>query len=172
MKEKTVSKEQKYNGKIINVRVDEVLFDGDKSHVREVVEHPGGVVVVPILEDNKVVLIRQWRHPIGQELIEIPAGKLDVKGEDIFDAAKRELEEETGFVANNWEYLGFIFTTPGFCDEKLHLYKAWDLTTTQTNLDYGEIIEPYIVDLEEAYAMIKEGKITDAKTIIGLNLIR
>lgn len=168
--EKTVSSEIKYTGKIINVRLDDVVISDGKECFREVVEHPGGVVIVPVTDDGKIVLIKQWRHPVGVELIELPAGKLD-KNEDPFLAAKRELEEETGYQADSWESLGYIYTTPGFSDEKLYLYKATDLKLHQTNFDFGEIIEPYIIDINEAREMIKSGKIVDAKTIIGLNLI-
>lgn len=168
--EKKISSEIKYTGHIINVRCDEVLLSDGKEHFREVVEHPGGVVIVPITNDNKVILLKQWRYPIGQELIELPAGKLN-KGEDPFPAAKRELEEETGYVAESWEFLRTITTTPGFCDEKLHIYKATNLTYLQTNFDYGEIIEPFSVDIDQARNMIKNGEIIDAKTIAGLSFI-
>ena len=169
--EKTISSELKYQGHIVNIRVDDVLLSDGKEHVREVIEHPGGVVVVAILPDNKIVFVRQWRHPIGQDLIELPAGKLN-RGEDPFLAAQRELQEETGYIANSWEPLGFVYSTPGFCDEKLYLYKACDLTLAEANPDYGEIINALIIDIDQAWGMIKEGKITDAKTILGLSLIR
>ncbi|OGI21101.1 MAG: hypothetical protein A2287_08820 [Candidatus Melainabacteria bacterium RIFOXYA12_FULL_32_12] len=171
LREKTISSEIKYTGYIINVRRDDVLLSDGKEHFREVVEHPGGVVIVPVTENNDIILVKQWRYPIGQELIELPAGKL-TRGEDPFLAAKRELQEETGYSAESWESLGFIYTAPGFCDEKLYLYKAYDLSFSETNLDYGEIIEPLIVNIDLAWSMIKEGKITDAKTIIGLSLIK
>ena len=170
LREKTLSTEIKYTGCIINVRLDDVLLSDGKEHFREVVEHPGGVVIIPMLDNDTIILVRQWRYPVGQELIEFPAGKLN-KGENPFLAAKRELEEETGFIANSWESLGFIYTVPGFCDEKLYLYKAWDLIPSKTNLDYGEIVESHTFSIREACQMIKEGKITDAKTIAGLGLI-
>lgn len=168
--EKKISSEIKYQGHIINVRCDEILLSNGKKHFREVVEHPGGVVIVPITNDNKIVLIKQWRYPTGQELIELPAGKLN-KGEDPFPAAKRELEEETGFTAESWKFIKYIFTTPGFCDEKLYFYKASKLTLTQTNFDYGEIIEPFTVDMDQAKNMMKNGEIIDAKTIVGLSVL-
>ena len=170
-KEKILFSEVKYTGKIVGVRVDDVILSDGKEHFREVVEHPGGVVIIPVLNDNQVVMVRQWRHPVGEELLEFPAGKLDKADEKPLDAAKRELEEETGFKANSWEYLGFIYTTPGFCDEKLYLYKAWNLVVSEMMPDYGEIIEKTIIDIDEVRNMIKIGKITDAKTIVGLSLI-
>ena len=167
LKEKTISSEIKYKGKIINVRYDDVIISDGQVKFREVVEHSGGVVIVAITDENKVLLVKQWRYPIGQELIELPAGKLE-KGEDPFEAAKRELEEETGYVAQNWQDLGFVFSTPGFCDEKLYFYKATGLKYTQTNFDDGEIIKPSEMDVDELFECIKTGKINDAKTIAAI----
>jgi len=169
LEEKTLSSEVKYTGCIVNVRQDDVLLSNGQKHHREVVEHPGGVVIIPVM-DNRIILIRQWRYPVKGELIELPAGKLN-KGEDPFLAAKRELTEETGYVAKKWEPLGFTYTTPGFCDEKLYFYKASKLDYRETNFDFGEIIEPYVIDIDHAINMVKNGKIVDAKTIIGLSLI-
>lgn len=166
-RELTLSTTRKYEGKVINVRLDDVKISNGNEGFREVVEHSGGVVIVPITAENKVVLIKQWRYPIDQELIELPAGKLEV-GEEPFPAAKRELQEETGYVADKWEDLGCIFTAPGFCNEKLYMYKASDLTYTQTNFDDGEVIDKFEVSIKEATDMIKSGKINDAKTIAGI----
>lgn len=171
MIETKLSSEDKYKGVIVNIRKDIVTGIDGKKHTREVVEHPGGVVIIAITDENKVILIKQWRYPVGCQLIELPAGKLE-KGEAHFDSAKRELEEETGFVAKSWEYKGFIYTTPGFCDEKLHFYLAKDLVKTQTNFDSGEIIEPYIINIEDAIEMAQQGQIVDAKTIVGLNFLK
>lgn len=170
LREKKLSGKTMYEGHIISVRRDDVLLSNGEKHFREVVEHPGGVVIIPVMDNNRIILVRQWRYPVGQELIELPAGKLN-KGEDPFPAAKRELEEETGYRADTWESLGFIYTAPGFCDEKLYFYKASNLEFSRTNPDFGEIIEPLIVDIDKAKNMIKEGKILDAKTVAGLYLI-
>jgi len=170
LKEETISSEYKYNGHIINFRIDNVKLSDGQIHFREVIEHPGGVVIIPIVDKTKVALVKQWRHPIKSELIEFPAGKLN-KGEDPFLAAQRELQEETGFVANSWKSLGFIYTAPGFCDERLYLYMAEDLTFTETNFDYGEMIEPYVIEIDKALEMVKNGQINDAKTIVGLSYI-
>ena len=168
--EKSISSERRYTGCIINVRMDDIVTPDGKEHIREVIEHPGGVVIVATTEDNKIILVKQWRHPIATELVELPAGKLS-PGEDPFEAAKREFEEETGFVAQEWESLGFIYTTPGFCNEVLHFYKASNLIKTQQNLDYGENIEPFTVTIDEIKTMLKNSEITDAKTIVGLTKI-
>ena len=167
--ETILSSKTKYTGIIINVRQDTVQADG-KVCLREVVEHPGGVVVIAMTDDNKIILIKQWRHPIGQELIELPAGKIEKgeRGEDPFESAKRELREETGYSALHWEDMGYIFTTPGFCDEKLYFYRATGLILGQTDFDEGEVIHTFMVDFDEAVEMVKTGKIQDAKTIAGI----
>ena len=169
LQEKTVSSKTTYQGAVINVRRDDVVLSDGHECFREVVEHPGGVVIVPITHDNKIILVTQWRYPIGQELIELPAGKLE-RGENPFLAAKRELQEETGYIAECWDSLGHIFTAPGFCDEKLYIYKATCLTLKQPNPDEGEIIHSFEITIEQALDMIKSGKINDAKTIAGINL--
>lgn len=171
LKEETVSSEIKYTGHIISVRMDNVILSDGKKHFREVVEHPGGVVILPIMDNNKIILVKQWRYPVEQELIELPAGKLS-KEEPSLIAAKRELQEETGFTADLWESLGYIYTAPGFCNEKIYFYKACNLIFSEINPDYGEIIETLVIDINQAWSMIKEGKITDAKTIVGLSLIK
>lgn len=168
--EKTISSEVKYTGKIVNVRFENVISSDGREYYREIIDHPGGVVIAPVTQNNEIILIKQWRHAIGRELIELPAGKLDRK-EDILDAAKRELQEETGFAAKSWESLGFVYSTPGFCNEVLHLYKAWDLEPAVANPDAGEIIEPYIVSFENAKKLIREGKINDAKTLACLAMV-
>lgn len=169
LEEKTLSSELKYTGCVVNVRQDDVVISNGSKHCREVVEHSGGVVIIPIM-GSKVILIRQWRHPVGQHLIELPAGKLN-PGEDPLPAAKRELTEETGYTAKNWEYLGYIYTTPGFCNEKITIYKATDLEYSGTNFDFGEIIEPFTVEIKDAVKMVRENKIVDSKTIVGLGLL-
>lgn len=168
--ETRVSSEQAYRGYIVNVRKDNIKLSDGRLHHREVVEHPGGVVIIPVTDNNEVILIKQWRYPVGSLLTELPAGKLDY-GEEPFIAAKRELEEETGFVANDWDYKGYIYSTPGFCDERLHFYIASGLSKTQTNFDYGENIETYIINISEAKRLVKDGEIKDAKTIVGLSYL-
>ena len=169
LREKKISSEMKFQGKVVKVRSDDVQLSDGKLGFREVVEHPGGVVIVPLTDDDKIILVKQWRYPINQELIELPAGKLE-PGEDPYNSAMRELREETGYVTEKLDSLGYIFSTPGFCNEKLYIYRAKNLKFVGTDLDEGEIIEPFIIDLKEAFSLIKAGKINDAKTIAAIML--
>lgn len=164
--EKTLSTKRVYNGKVVFVDYDDIeTADGHKSF-REVIRHPGGVVIVAE-KDDKILLVKQFRYPLKSVSIELPAGKLEY-GENPDDAAKRELEEETGYVAKTWKSLGYIFTTPGICDEKLYLYHAKDLTFTKPNPDEGEILQPLEYNIEEVFTMIKNGEINDSKTLCAL----
>lgn len=165
--EKTLSSKYTYNGKIIDVRYDEVEICTGKKSVREVVEHSGGVVIAAQKTPDTILLVKQFRYPIKETVFELPAGKLE-KGEQPFPAAQRELEEETGFRAKNWKDLGYINTSPGFCDEKLYLYLASDLEFVGKHPDEGEVIECYEYKLNDVYDMIKSGIINDAKTICGV----
>ena len=152
--EKTLDTTEIYSGKVFNVTHDEVeLCDGSKSF-RDVVHHNGGVVIVAEV-DNKILMVQQFRYPTKEILYELPAGKLDKQGEDVLSAAKRELEEETGYIAQNWESLGFIWTSPGFCSEKLYLFKASNLSFKGQHLDEGEILNYLSIEKEEAFNMIK-----------------
>ena len=123
MTEKTLSSEYKYNGRIINTRVDTVLLPDGRQSKREIIEHSGGVGVIAVTEEGKIALVRQYRHPYGEIIYEIPAGKLE-KGEQPLDCGKRELEEETGFTADNWQSLGQIYPSPGYCAEVIHIFLA------------------------------------------------
>lgn len=165
--EKKLNSTEIYKGKVFTITCDDVeLSDGYKSK-REVVHHSGGVVIVA-QTDNKILMVRQFRYATKEALYELPAGKLDKQGEDILSAAKRELEEETGYNAKNWESLGYIWTSPGFCSEKLYLFKASDLTFKGQHLDEGEVLDYLSIDKEEVFKMIKSGEINDAKTICAL----
>lgn len=165
--EKTLNSQMVYDGKIVKVYRDNVeLADGHKSF-REVVRHSGGVVIVAFRDENTILLVKQYRYPIAKTVLELPAGKLE-KGEDPFEAAKRELEEETGYCANKWTDLGYINTSPGFSDEKLYLYLAQDLEFTQCHPDEGEIIQAFEYKYEDVLEMIENGEISDAKTICGI----
>ena len=168
MKEKKLTSRDIFNGILLHVKKDEVLLQNGKISTREYVLHPGAVAVVPILDDNKVVLVRQFRYPIGKDLLEIPAGKFDFKGEDPLECAKRELKEETGYVAKNYKYLGYIYTTPGFSNEVIHIYLATDLKKGDAKPDEDEIIDIEIKDFDEIVQKCINGEITDSKTIIGI----
>lgn len=165
--EKTLNSQMVYDGRIVKVYKDDVeLADGHKSF-REVVRHSGGVVIIAFKDKNTILLVKQYRYPIAKTVLELPAGKLE-KGEDPFEAAKRELEEETGYCANKWTDLGYINTSPGFSDEKLYLYLAQYLEFTQCHPDEGEIIQAFEYKYEDVLEMIENGEINDAKTICGI----
>ena len=165
--EKTLTSECVYNGKVIRVEKDDVqLADGKKSF-REVARHPGGVVILAMKDPMTLILVKQFRYPIMKTVLELPAGKLE-KGEDPDIAAKRELEEETGYIADRWISLGYIHTTPGFCDEKLYLYKAEGLHFVGEHPDEGEIIKAAEFTIPEVMLKIKAGEINDAKTLCAI----
>ena len=167
LKEKKINSQEIYSGKVFKITHDEVeLCNGYKSF-RDVVHHSGGVVIVAE-KDEKLLMVQQFRYATNEVLYELPAGKLDKQGEDVLSAAKRELEEETGYNAENWENLGFIWTTPGFCSEKLYLFKASNLTFKGQHLDEGEVLNYISIDKEKVFNMIKTGEINDAKTICAL----
>ncbi len=167
LNEKTLTSEEIYRGKVIDVFRDEVeLIDGSKS-VREVVKHSGGIVIVAQKSDGKILLVQQFRYPIKQATFELPAGKLEY-GENPNEACERELREETGYVAEYWKSLGYINTSAGICDEKLYLYFANHLEFEGQDLDEGEFLNVFEYDLKEILDMIKQGKINDAKTICGI----
>lgn len=165
--EKQLSSKEIYNGRVFKVTCDNVeLSDGYKSE-REIVHHSGGVVIVAE-KGNNILFVKQYRYATKEVLYELPAGKLDKAGEDILSAAQRELEEETGHNAKNWESLGYIWPSPGFCNEKLYLFKASELSFKGQHLDEGEILDYLSIDKEEIFKMIKTGEISDAKTICAL----
>jgi ADP-ribose pyrophosphatase len=166
--EKKISSKEIFKGLLLHVKKDEVMLENGRKSFREYVLHPGAVAVVPILDDNKVVLVKQFRYPIGKQLLEIPAGKFDFKDEDPLECAKRELKEETGFDAKDYLYLGYIHTTPGFSNEVIHLYLARDLESGQSNPDEDEIIDVEIEDFNTVLQKCISGEITDAKTIAGI----
>lgn len=158
-----------FHGKVFDVKVDEIEYNdsGNKSF-RQVAVHPGGAVVLPLKSDGKIVMVTQYRYPHNQVLIELPAGKLE-KGENPLVCATRELTEETGYTSNKISKLGKIFTTPGFCDEVLHIYLAEELTPGNHAREEGEEgMEILELTLEEIEEKIHTGKIVDAKTICGI----
>ncbi|MCS7174278.1 NUDIX domain-containing protein [Pseudothermotoga sp.] len=164
MREKTLVSRTVFAGKIITVKVDQVELGNGRTSSREVVLHPGAVAVLPLFESGEVVLVKQFRYPIGEELLEVPAGKLD-RDESTDECALRELREETGLLSRKLSYLGFIYTSPGFSSEKIHLYLAEDLMQLEQQLDPDEILETVKLPLNEAVRMCQEGKINDAKTV-------
>lgn len=160
-----------YEGEIFSVRKDSLQHpESNKSINREVVEHNGGVVIACQPEPGKVILIKQYRYTVDEDLLELPAGRVE-KGEDRLLAAKRELTEETGFLAQNWHELGHMYSAPGFCTELLSFYHATELVFTGKDLDEDEETEVMIVELEEAWRLVRSGKVRDAKTVAGLGLL-
>ena len=156
-----------YRGRVLDLVVDTVRLDSGRDVVREVVKHPGGVVAVPVLQDGRLVLIRQFRYPLQKYILEFPAGKLD-SGQTPLENAKRELEEETGYRAEVMNYEFSFHTSPGFCDEIIHFFIAEGLTFVVQRLEEGEHLSVISHTLDECLQMIRTGEIADAKPIIGL----
>ncbi len=164
-----LSSRQVYEGRIISLRVDEiVLSDGTKA-VREVVDHPGAVVIIALDDDRHVYFVRQYRHAVGQSLIELPAGTLE-PGEEPLAAAKRELREEVGLIADDWRPLGSFFSSPGFLNEELHVFLAWGLTQQDADPDIDEELAVERIPLMELRHRLAE--IPDAKTLAALRLLQ
>lgn len=165
--EKTVSSEKVFEGKVIKLRVDKVAMPDDSLATREVVEHPGGVGIVAVNDKDEIFLVRQFRKPIEKVIYEIPAGKLD-SGEPHRECGIRELSEETGMKAENFEYLGYIYPSPGFVDEVTHVYYATGLTQGETHPDDDEYLDVECMPLERAYEMVMNNEISDAKSVFGI----
>lgn len=165
--EKQLASEQIYDGKIVKLYRDRVELPNGKKTFREVVRHPGGVIILPIDNEGNVRMVRQFRYPYDRAILEIPAGKLEY-GEEPFSAARRELSEEIGAAAGHWVELGKLLPTPGFCDEVQHLYLARDLTFGETHPDEDEFLEQVKLPFAEAYAMAVDGRLQDSKTVVAL----
>lgn len=166
LKESRVSGKTVYDGKFLKVECDLIeLPDGKQTH-REYIRHPGAVVVLPLFDDGRVLLERQFRYPMHREFIEFPAGKID-PGESDLDCAKRELEEETGYSAKEWTYVCTIHNAIAYSDERLELFLARGLTAGTPKLDEGEFLECFTATVPELLEMVRKGDITDVKTIIG-----
>ena len=168
--EKTLKEELIYKGDYLTyTKVTVELPDGNTAN-RDILHHPGACAIIPFIDDDKIILINQFRKALDKTILEIPAGKIN-KDENIKDCALRELEEETGYKANNITYLGGVVLAPGYCDEVIHLYKATDLQLNEKHEDFDEFTEVKIFPLDEVKQMIKEGKIIDAKTISAITYI-
>src|SRR5690606_29239693 len=162
-----------YRGRIVDLSVDTVSFPDGSTGQLEFIRHSGAAAALPILDDlaapdPRVMLIRQYRYASGGYLLEVPAGRPDQPGEDWEVCARRELEEETGLVAGRLIRLTSILTTPGFCDERIHLFLALDLTTGAASLDRDEFLEPVVLPFSQARASVRAGEVTDAKTVCTL----
>ena len=167
LKEERISGAEVYSGNFIKVQKDRVRLPDGSESTREYIRHPGAVAIVPLLPDGRVLLERQFRYPLRREFIEIPAGKREA-GEDPLETAKRELLEETGYVAAGWTRIGAIHNAIGYSDESIEMFVARGLEKREAKLDAGEFLEVFDVKLEEAFEMIRDGRITDVKTISAL----
>lgn len=165
----TLSSRVGFEGRLVRVRVDEVLTANGRESVREVIVHPGAVAIVPLHSDGTVSLVRQWRQAAGRVLLEIPAGTLE-PGEDPLACAHRELGEEVGLRAGRMERLFASYLAPGYSSELMHTYVAADLEPMVAQPDADEVLEPVRIPLTEAAAMVLAGELTDAKTVCGLLL--
>ncbi len=161
--EKTLSQEYIFKGRILNMRVDEALLPDGTTAGREVVEHPGGVCVAALTEDDCLLFVRQFRYPYGEVLPEIPAGKRD-PGETPLETGKRELKEETGYTAKNYLSLGRVYPSPGYFNEVIYMYLATGLVAGDVSPDEDEFLEVEKIPLTAAVDMVMNDEITDAKT--------
>jgi ADP-ribose pyrophosphatase len=170
--ERVLHSDELYRGRKIGLRVDRVRLADGRETTREVVFHPGAVAIVPLLPDGRVIMVRQYRHATGEVLLELPAGTRDQPGEAPIETAARELIEETGYRAGQLTHLADFYTAPGFCNELMSLFVATDLTPGDQHLMHDEAIGVEAIALDAAHALIADGTIRDAKTIVGLLLVR
>ena len=168
LEEKQISRQEIFNGAVLRVMRDEILLPNGEKAIREFCLHNGAVAIIPLLDDGRVIMERQFRYAHGRVFFEIPAGKLDSPDEPPLSAAKRELREETGAIAEEMIYLGEIDTTPALIDEKIHLYLAKGLSFTNRDLDEDEFLDIELVPLCELVDMVMKGEIKDAKTQIAV----
>jgi ADP-ribose pyrophosphatase len=162
-----VSGEEVFSGRLLKVHRDTVRMPGGGSATREYIRHPGAVAILPFTARGNVILERQYRYPNARDFIEIPAGKVEA-GEDLLETAKRELLEETGYAASEWQRLTTIHNAIGYSDEAIELYAARGLEKRKQNLDEEEFLEVLEIPFAEAVAMVRDGRITDVKTIVAL----
>ena len=165
--EKRVSGEEVYRGSFLRLYRDVVRLPDGSEAVREYLMHPGAVVVVPLFDDGRVLLERQFRYPHHRDFIELPAGKREA-GEPALETARRELLEETGYVATDWKRLGIVHNAIAYSNEGIEIFAARGLQKREARLDAGEFLDVFEASFEEALAMIRDGRITDAKTVSAL----
>ena len=165
--EKKIDSKKIFDGKIVKLFVDTVELPDGQRAIREIVRHPGAVCVLPITDEGEVIMVKQFRYPFSEVLLEIPAGKLE-PGEDPYEAVKRELEEESGAVAGKIEHIGELYTTVAIFDEKIQVYLASELTFINSHPDEDEFLEVTKIPLDTLVDMVMNGEITDSKTQIGV----
>ena len=166
-----INQETVFSGRIVEARVDTLLAPDGRQITREVVRHPGAVAIIPIDSEDNVLLVRQYRYPVGHELLEIPAGVIE-EGESPDHTAQRELQEEIGYASRNLRALGGIYSSPGFCDEILYIYLARDLVESELPGDEDEDITVERVPMSDVGRLIRLGEIQDAKSVAGLLMAR
>lgn len=165
--EKQISTREIYQGRILALRLDEARLPNGQIVKREVVHHNGGVAVLAVDREDRVLFVRQFRYPYGEQLLELPAGKLE-PGEDPAACGLRELEEETGYTASDYSFLGRVYPTPGYVDEVLHLYLAKRLAFRGQRLDENEFLSVEKIPFEKAVGLCLDGGVTDAKTLVAI----
>jgi ADP-ribose pyrophosphatase len=173
LEEKTIRSEKIFSGNVISLFLEDVELPNGKTSKREIVKHPGAVAILAITDENKIVMVEQYRKALERTIVEIPAGKLE-KGEEPASCARRELEEETGYGCGSLEWLTSFYTSPGFSDEIVHIYLAKGLEKIENSasLDEDEFVNVEEMTLEEALQSIKEQKIYDAKTIFAVQYMQ
>ncbi|MBQ2409698.1 MAG: NUDIX hydrolase [Selenomonadaceae bacterium] len=170
--EEKVSSEDVFDGNLLHVKKDTVRLPNGNIAYREWIKHPGASAVVPVTPEGRLIFVRQYRYPIQQVTLEIPAGKLDAEGEDPLDCARRELSEETGYQAEKYTFLTKLATTVGFSNEFIYIYAAEGLTAGRQHPDEDEFINVCTLTMDEAMAKIRSGEICDAKSITAVLLLR
>jgi ADP-ribose pyrophosphatase len=166
LRETRIDGELAYDGHFLKVTRDRIKLPDGSETVRELIRHPGAVVILPLLPDGRVLLERQFRYPNDRVFIEFPAGKID-PGESSLATARRELEEETGYTAKEWNFVCTIHNAIAYSDEHLDIFLARDLSAGEAKLDEGEFLELFTATVPELLEMVRKGEITDVKTIIG-----
>jgi ADP-ribose diphosphatase len=165
--ETCISSETLVKGKLLHAKRDKVRLPNGHETEREYVEHPGAVLIIPLLDDGRLVMERQFRYPLHRVFIELPAGKIDLN-EDPLETGKRELLEETGYSASEWQFLASFHPCIGYSDEVIHLYLARGLTLGKPHEDEDELLDIFTMSLREAMEAMRRGEITDGKTMIAL----
>ena len=154
-------------GRVFDFTLENVTLDNGVQLEMEIIRHPGAAAIIALTDDRQIIMLKQYRHAAGEALWEIPAGTVE-PGEDTFSCAQRELAEETGYSARQWEPLGCVIPVPGYSDEKIDLYMAKRLVSARQNLDADEIITVHAIPLQRVVSMIDQGKINDAKTVVAV----